>query len=87
MQCVASGDAKICRNAETRKVPDGKAMVSVTGLPNRSGADQPQLQKGNINYYSTWHCACVAQRRVFLNICFVIDTCPCYQSTLVHDTV
>ncbi|EGN94546.1 hypothetical protein SERLA73DRAFT_163085 [Serpula lacrymans var. lacrymans S7.3] len=25
MQCVASGDAKICQNAETRKVPDGKA--------------------------------------------------------------
>ncbi|EGN98776.1 hypothetical protein SERLA73DRAFT_152597 [Serpula lacrymans var. lacrymans S7.3] len=25
MQCVASGDAKICRNAEMRKVPDGKA--------------------------------------------------------------
>ncbi|EGN93738.1 hypothetical protein SERLA73DRAFT_156277 [Serpula lacrymans var. lacrymans S7.3] len=25
MQCVASGDAKICRNAETRKVPNGKA--------------------------------------------------------------
>ncbi|EGN92025.1 hypothetical protein SERLA73DRAFT_191738, partial [Serpula lacrymans var. lacrymans S7.3] len=45
-----------------------------------------KFEKGNINYYSTWHCACVAQRRVFLNICFVIDTCPCYQSTLVHDT-
>ncbi|EGO19008.1 hypothetical protein SERLADRAFT_443550 [Serpula lacrymans var. lacrymans S7.9] len=27
MQCVASGDAKICRNAETRKVPDGKAKA------------------------------------------------------------
>ncbi|EGO02357.1 hypothetical protein SERLA73DRAFT_71482 [Serpula lacrymans var. lacrymans S7.3] len=25
MQCVASGDAKICPNAEIRKVPDGKA--------------------------------------------------------------
>ncbi|EGN96763.1 hypothetical protein SERLA73DRAFT_184923, partial [Serpula lacrymans var. lacrymans S7.3] len=46
-----------------------------------------KFKKGNINYYSTWHCACVAQRRVFLNIRFVIDTCPCYQSTLVHDTV
>ncbi|EGN91507.1 hypothetical protein SERLA73DRAFT_157538 [Serpula lacrymans var. lacrymans S7.3] len=50
MQCVASGDAKICRNAETRKVPDGKAKASL------------------------------------LNIRFIIDTCPCYQSTLVHDT-
>ncbi|EGO03297.1 hypothetical protein SERLA73DRAFT_174733 [Serpula lacrymans var. lacrymans S7.3] len=46
-----------------------------------------KFKKGNIKYYSTWHCACVAQRRVFLNIRFVIDTCPCYQSTLVHDIV
>ncbi|EGO29010.1 hypothetical protein SERLADRAFT_433024 [Serpula lacrymans var. lacrymans S7.9] len=69
MQFVASGDTKICQNTETRKVLNGKA----------------KFKKGNINYYSTWHCACVAQRRVFLNIRFVIDTCPCYQSTLVHD--
>ncbi|EGN91258.1 hypothetical protein SERLA73DRAFT_192404 [Serpula lacrymans var. lacrymans S7.3] len=45
MQCVASGDVKICQNAKTRKVPNGKAKVSVTGLPNRGDADQPQVRK------------------------------------------
>ncbi|EGO00393.1 hypothetical protein SERLA73DRAFT_160279 [Serpula lacrymans var. lacrymans S7.3] len=29
MQCVASGDVKICRNAEMRKVPNGKAKIWV----------------------------------------------------------
>ncbi|EGO00754.1 hypothetical protein SERLA73DRAFT_151426 [Serpula lacrymans var. lacrymans S7.3] len=64
MQCVASGDVKICRNAKTRKVPDGKAKSAViveryTGIPRDS-----QVPPGSIQNLE----APAALRRLFCGV-------------------